>query len=193
MHSFFSRLSHSPIPHRTAVTLVTLIVLAWSSLAFCGEIHDAARAGDLAKVKALLNDNPKLVFSKDDNGTTPLHLAAHEGRKDVAELLLAKKADVNAQNNNGTAPLHWAAIYDHKDVAELLLANKADIDAKDSYGDTPLHYAALWGYMDMVELLLDNKADVNAKDKYGDTPWHEAALKGHKDVVELLRQHGGQE
>ena len=63
MHSFFSRLSHSPIPRHAAVTLV---VLAWSSLAFCGEIHDAAKAGDLEKVKALLKDNPDLVFSKDN-------------------------------------------------------------------------------------------------------------------------------
>jgi len=38
--SFFSRVCHSPIPHRVAVLL---FALAWSSLAFCGEIHDAAQ------------------------------------------------------------------------------------------------------------------------------------------------------
>ena len=70
MHSFFSRLCHSPIPRRAAVMLVAL---AWSSLAFCGEIHDAAKDGDLEKVKALLKDNPDLVFSKDNDGATPLH------------------------------------------------------------------------------------------------------------------------
>jgi len=35
----FSRFCHSPIPRRAAVVLVAL---AWSSLAFGGEIHDAA-------------------------------------------------------------------------------------------------------------------------------------------------------
>jgi hypothetical protein len=42
--------------------------LALSSLAFCGEIHDAAKSGDLEKVKALLKDKRGLVFSKDNGG-----------------------------------------------------------------------------------------------------------------------------
>ncbi len=78
---------------------VTLVALVWSSLAFCGEIHDAAQNGDLAKVKALLKANPDLVSSKDTNGMTPLHCAAVKGHKDVAELLLANKAEVNARDN----------------------------------------------------------------------------------------------
>jgi ankyrin repeat protein len=41
----------------------------------------------LEKVKALLKDNPNLVFSKDNNGATPLHYAAKR-HKDVAELLV---------------------------------------------------------------------------------------------------------
>jgi len=61
------RLCSSPIRRRAAVLLVAL---AWSSLAFCGEIHQAARIGDLAKVEALLKDNPDLVFAKDKGGDT---------------------------------------------------------------------------------------------------------------------------
>ena len=38
-HSIFSRFCHSPIPRRAAVLLV---MLAWSSLALGGDIHDAA-------------------------------------------------------------------------------------------------------------------------------------------------------
>jgi hypothetical protein len=49
-----------------------LIALAWSSLAFCGEIHDAIRNGDLARVQALLKDNPDLANSKDRGGRTAL-------------------------------------------------------------------------------------------------------------------------
>ena len=64
--------------------------------------------------------------------------AAYEGHKDVAELLLANKADVNARDNTAMTPLHMAAIWGHKDVAELLLANKADVNAKDNNGGTPL-------------------------------------------------------
>jgi hypothetical protein len=121
MQAFFSRLFRTPIiTPLAAVMLVALLALAWSSPAFCGEIHDAAENGDLEKVKALLKDNPNLVFSKDDNGAMPLHYAAYGGRKDVAELLLANKAEVNAKAKNGETPLHMAAQNGHKDVVELL-------------------------------------------------------------------------
>jgi len=34
------------------------------------------------KVKVLLKDNPNLVFSKDNNGDTPLHAALHRAGAD---------------------------------------------------------------------------------------------------------------
>ncbi|MFA7329344.1 MAG: ankyrin repeat domain-containing protein, partial [Candidatus Ratteibacteria bacterium] len=90
-------------------------------------IFDAAVAGDVAKVKALLEKNPGLVNAKDNRGLTPLHLAAMYGRKDVAEVLLANKANIEAKaNDSGGTPLHWAVFNDRKDVVKLLLANKAD-------------------------------------------------------------------
>ena len=73
---------------------------------------------------------------------TPLHVAADGGHKDVVELLLANKAEVNAKDNDGVTPLHCGGVSGHKDVAELLLANKAEVNAKDNDGGTPLHMAA---------------------------------------------------
>jgi hypothetical protein len=133
--------------------LVALFALAGSSRSFCGEIHDAARRGDLAKVKTLLQGNPDLVFSKDDIGATPLHYAAAYGQKDVAELLLASKADANAKDNNGWTPLHHAAYQGQKEVADLLVVNQADVNARDNQGWTPLHYAALKSHGELGELL----------------------------------------
>ena len=161
---------------------------------FSSELHEAAQNGDLEKVKALLKDNPDLVFSKDSAGATPLHLAAINGRTDGAKLLLADHADVNAKDNQlGYTPLHCAAFFGHKDVAELLLASHADVNAKDNKGSTPLHLAAGRGHRDVVELLLANNADVNAKANNGATPLDFAGGGGHKDVVELLRLHGSHE
>ncbi len=62
-------------PHRWFILRragIVLFALALSSLAFCGEIHDAAKAGDLEKVRTLLLQNPNLVFSKCTNGLTAL-------------------------------------------------------------------------------------------------------------------------
>jgi len=180
---WLNRLCRWPIPHRVAVTLAAL---AWGSFAFCGEIHDAARDGDIASVKGLVKTNPDLVFSKDNYGGTPLLWAAMKGHKDVVEFLLANKAKVDAKANDDTTALESAAVFGHKDVVELLLANKADVNAKNNLGTTPLHAAADKGYVDIAELLLANKADVNAQDNIGLTPLHYAAGYGHKDVAELL-------
>ncbi len=138
-------------------------------------INDAARSGDLAQVRTLLQTNPDLVRSKDNKGGMPLHYAAIEGHKDVVELLLANKADVNAKANDGETPLYLAALYGHRDVAKLLLANKADVNARDNHGQTPLFAAALYDRKDIAELLIISHAYVNAKADNGMTALYAAA------------------
>jgi ankyrin repeat protein len=78
------------------------------------------REGDVEKVKALLKDNPDLVFSQDSDGQTPLHLAAWNDQRDFAELLLVSKAEVKAKDKFGQTPLHYAASNDRMYVVELL-------------------------------------------------------------------------
>src|SRR5438876_8977501 len=192
MCPFLSPFNHSPNPCRAAATLLALVWITFASSCRrndvgTGEIRDAAGKGDLAKVQALLKQNPDLVFSKDDHGNTPLHLAAVKGHKVIAELLLAKHADVNDKENHGNTPLHLAAVKSYKEVAELLLANKAKVNTKDNNGRTPLHWAAVKGYKDMAELLLANKANVNAKTyKDGAPPLYWAVSNDHKDAAALL-------
>jgi TonB family protein len=89
------------------------------------------------------------AFLANNTSFTPLHLAAQNGNKDVAELLLAKKAEINVKAYDGWTPLHLAARYGHKDVIELLLAKGAEVEAKDDRGKTPLDMAR----QDVVELL----------------------------------------
>ena len=198
---------------KTTILFMLLFTTLLCRPVFCGEIHDAAQRGDLAKVKALLKDNPELVFSKDTNGVTPLHFAAGFGHLDVVALLLANKADVNA-SNQGTTPLHAAVLNQHKEVADLLVASNAQVTifdaagggylekarallkenpnlvfAKDNNsGSTPLHLAARNDHKDVAELLLANKAEINAKTGLGTTPLLSAlSFRGfNKDVVEVL-------
>ena len=148
MHSFFYGVCHSPISRLAAVLLVAL---ALSCLAACGrkdvgggDIHNAAKAGDLEKVKALLKDHPDLVFNKDNDGRSPLHWAANSGHKDVVELLLTNKAEVNAKDNNGGTPLLYATAGNRWNVAQLLLANKAEVNAKTTTADRLYTGRRLW-------------------------------------------------
>lgn len=170
---------------------ILMAVLACNCLTFCGEIHDTAEKGDLEKVKALLKEDPNLVFSKDNDGNTPLHSAVKFDHKDVAEFLLANKADVDAKDKwNDWTSLHIAAVDGYKDEAELLLANKADVNAQGKWNITPLLLAAGRGYTNVAELLLAHGADVKAKDNNGWTALHVAAMGGQKNVAELLLANG---
>jgi len=87
MRSFFRRLSPFEYPHLPAI--ITLFALVWSGTAFCREmdINAAARDGDLAMVKALLQNNSDVVLQREAKGENPLHWAVVKNHKDVAGLL----------------------------------------------------------------------------------------------------------
>lgn len=63
-------------------------------------LDHAVSDSDLDKVKAMLKEHPGLVSWKDRFGRTPLHYAAHDGSRDVTQLLLASNADVNARTGS---------------------------------------------------------------------------------------------
>lgn len=162
MNSFGVYRSNRPQPsvsNRIATALLLVATLVSGLQAFCGPIHEAARSGDVKTVEALLKAHPDLVSSKEEKyGQTPLHIAAFNDRLDVAKLLIANKADVNAQANNGATPLHLAAAKGNKDIVELLLASNANINAVDHDGWSPLHSAVTWNQKDTEALLRDKGA-----------------------------------
>ncbi len=83
-------------------------------------LGDAVRAGDIAKLKSMLEDNPDLISNTDDGGLSLLHWAAIKGHKEIAELLLAEHAEINFVDSSGYTPLHYAVTGCHNDVAEFL-------------------------------------------------------------------------
>jgi ankyrin repeat protein len=178
---------------RASQIIAFLLLLTWGNLAFAAGIHEAVKKNDVAKVKNLIKNNPDLLLSKDEDGFTPLHLAAANGYKEMTEFLLASKADVNAKDNSGSTPLHQAATAEaqNADVLEMLIARKADVNATDTNGLTPLHYAALADRAKSVKVLLGHGAHADVKDKVeGNTPLIIAAGEGYKDVVEVLLANG---
>ncbi|BAO99893.1 ankyrin repeat domain-containing protein [Wolbachia endosymbiont of Cimex lectularius] len=72
------------------------------------ELLDAARNGNIEKVKYLINEGAD-VDTRDQDYSTPLHLAAYNSHTDTVEALLnAEGINVNAKDNNGLIPLHFA-------------------------------------------------------------------------------------
>ena len=67
------------------VAIVAAVLLVGT--AFADPIHDATKSGDLAGVQAEL-DKGANVNAKDKAEMTPLHPAAANGHKEIAELLI---------------------------------------------------------------------------------------------------------
>jgi hypothetical protein len=87
--------------------------------------------GEARRVKSLLESNPALVFLRYNGNETPLFGAVSSGRE-MTELMLAAKADVNAKDDRGWTPLHEA--YNNRDIAALLLAHGAEVNARNKDG-----------------------------------------------------------
>lgn len=61
----------------------------------------------------------RLVLARDDFRDSALHLASGKGEVDIVRLLLARGADVTAENNLGSTPLNRAAVAGRIEVSLL--------------------------------------------------------------------------
>jgi ankyrin repeat protein len=107
---------------------ISMVVLAVAVVATApphDEIFVAVRAGDAARVKALL-DQGVPVDAKARYDRTPLSFAAARGNVEIVRLLLERGADVKAKDTfYGATALDWAADSGNPEIARLLLAKGA--------------------------------------------------------------------
>ena len=168
-----------------------MLIVMWSACAQSTGIHAAVLAGDTARVRALLDQDPLLVNIADSAGWTPLHLTASRCNQELVELLLARGANVYARvRNGGGTPLHVAASSGCKAIVALLLAHGAGANAIDDNEWTPLHRAALRGDQTVAEVLVAKGANVNAWSNTGVTPIDQAIQMGHNDLAKRLGERG---
>jgi ankyrin repeat protein/L-ascorbate metabolism protein UlaG (beta-lactamase superfamily) len=175
---------------RMILSVLGAAVLGLSPAAPAAEIHDAVRAGDLSRIKAILAKDPKAVNALDDLGQSPLHLAAEGGRKDVVDLLISRGADIKAVARDGRNLLHCAAAGGLVDLMDRLLKDGFRVDGPDRYGRTPLLKASSAGSDAAAEFLLSRGANVMSRDYYDTTPLHEAAFSRNLRLLDILVKHG---
>ena len=75
------------------------------------EAHRIAIKQDYALLMKILDLDPALANTKDDNGWTPLHEAVLRNSEAIIELLIESGADVNAVTNFGETALNLAKQY----------------------------------------------------------------------------------
>ena len=157
------------------------------------DLLEAARAGDAAAVRALLQTGTEVNAARGD-GITALHLAAEHGHAEAARTLLDGGAAVERGTRIGRyTPLHLAARGGHGDVVALLLDAGADpLAATTNSRATALHLAsAAVGGQRAVAALLDHGADPDAREaSAGQTPLIFAAAANRAEAIAVLLDGG---
>ncbi|XP_067657975.1 ankyrin repeat domain-containing protein 55-like [Haliotis asinina] len=154
-------------------------------------LHAATYDTDRRALTVLLQNMTKSEVNFTDNEQmTALHWAAFHGRPTHLEDLIARQADIFAQDIDGKTPMHWAAQNGSKKCCDIL-ATSTDgfelINLADHSGKTAVHFAAAAGHAEIVQLLSGIPGcDLEALDPDDRTPLHWAAATGQTDCVKTL-------
>jgi len=181
------------------------------------EVIAAVQSADAEKLRALLAAEPSLAAARDGSGVSAIMHALYRRRKDMVDLLLAARPELDifeataaghservaellhrdptvarSWSADGFTALHFAAFFGQEAIAILLLQHSADAsaEARNPMKVTPLHSAAAAHNLPIVRALLQHGAPANARQQQGWTTLHEAAQNGDKAMVQLLLKHG---
>jgi uncharacterized protein len=131
--------------------------------------------------------------AKDNDGDTPLHLAAAFGRALLVRELLDCGVERDPVNNSNQTPLHVAANSGYAEVVWELLRGGGDVAKAEQNGWTALHYAAADGDQTTLRELLNHPPTgeiINRRARDGWTALMLASGQGHAAIVRSLIDQG---
>ena len=128
--------NYCPMKHLLLTTIAAVVLVG------CGppkppdiSIYFATRNGKTVAVKQHIAAGTD-VNAKSDEGGTPLHNAAWQGHKEIAELLIAEGVDVNAKTDKGRTSLDRAIQLGHPEIADLLRKHDGKAGSEKHYIST---------------------------------------------------------
>ncbi len=155
------------------------------------DLHIACEKGYAAIADGIIRHggDPK---RPDNEGLTPLMLAAIEGHKKVAETLLQHDCAKNAKSaEHGVSALFIAAAHGRLNVVKILHEEEVEIDAFDHNNLTPLMAAIAQSKWDVAKFLLEVGADATRTDGSGATALdHALAAKAPEELTMKLMASG---
>jgi ankyrin repeat protein len=116
-----------------------------------------------------------LPLTNNDYNNRMLHIAAESNNKkskEILNMLLTLKANINVRNKLQETPLHFAVRSKNIDVIDILLTQGADVTITNNNGETAMFYAMKTGDIRIVRMLYNNNASVLSVDKYGNNLIH---------------------
>jgi len=92
-------------------------------------------------------------------GVSPLHLAALGGHRELVELLISCKAEINAVDSHGMTPLAMAAKRGQANVVKVLIESGADVSIKSHLKQSPKDIAQSGGFLSVAQMLDDGNSN----------------------------------
>jgi ankyrin repeat protein len=132
-----------------------------------------------------------LIDWKDNEGRTPLSLAAELGHLETLKFLFEKgHAKIDLHDDLHRTPLQWAITSGSTDIVRYLLANAADVNHRDLHHRTPLFLAVeLDSFQvkeEIINLLIERGANPNLAGDEEKTPLIHAVLQSDIATVKQL-------
>jgi uncharacterized protein len=159
-------------------------------------INRVNAAGESALALAALRGQTEAVNWLIDHGAqingkgrqwSALHYAVFSGHEKIADLLLAKGADIDAVSTNGSTPLMMAVYEGRESLARKLIEKGADRAARNDWDDGALEWAMRYNRLGIARMVTNpeefNIAVSQPKEKWG-AP--QRSLRTSKELEDML-------
>lgn len=157
---------------------------------------DAAAAGDLTGLRALLETSDLDLNQRDRQGRTALMAATYANQPAAVALLLEAGADVDLRDDMLNNPFLYSGAEGLLEILKLANAAGADPTITNRYGGTALIPAAEKGHLAAVRYLLDEtEVDIDHINDLGWTALLEAIILTdgglvHQEIIATLIDYG---
>ena len=151
-------------------------------------LHYAAELDDFDLIKMILKQQPRAKINAKtlEIMSTPLMIAAGNGKVKALEVLLENGADTSCQNASGYTALMLAAEGGHEECVNILLQKgNCNIKIQNFYGVNALMLAV--NYPEITKRLVKG-SDISQVDLEGSSVLHLTCKKGSLEVLKILLQ-----
>lgn len=156
------------------------------SQAHSQDVFEAARTGNIQRLKELIALKKDTISALNKMGFDPLMIACYRGQTKCAEFLVKNGANVNRPSAEGSA-LQAACYQNNTELAALLVKKGADLNVQGPDGNTALMYAVLNQNEKLVKILVKAGSDLTKRNADNQTAYSLAMTQANTEIQKLVK------